>query len=153
MRNSGVVVDRPRRHVAEALIERDGAHLRAEHHPRRTDATGLGLDGGHHQAPHPVSTTVGGDSHALGLHGASGHMLEAGGAHRIAVVVDGDQVNAGVVFAVELKVFGNTLLLDEHGASESEAAGVIGGTLSEMHVHDGPIADGDAGANEAHTVV
>jgi hypothetical protein len=73
-------------------------------------------------------------------------------ANSVAVVVDGDQVGAGVVFAVELEVFGDTLLLDEHGPPQGEAAGAIGGDLGEMDVHVEPIADGDAGANEAHMI-
>ncbi len=99
-----------------------------------------------------MTTPVGGHGHALGLHGAIDHLLEAGGANRVAVVVDGDQVGAGVVFAVEFEVFGDTLLLDEHGPSQGEAAGAIGGDLGEMDVHVEPIADGDAGANEAHMI-
>jgi len=61
-------------------------------------------------------------------------------------------VGAVVVFAVEFEVFGDTLLLDEHGPPQGEAAGAIGWALGDMDVHDVRIADGDAGANEVYMV-
>ena len=147
MGQAGVVVDRPDRDVAEALIKRDRCDLRRQHHARAASSPGLVVQSVHHGGTCTLAARAGNDCDALRLCFTAIEHLEAGGCDHgaasavvVAVVVAHQQMRAVVflLIALDLEFERHALFGDEDRSAQRVAGLTISGSRgdgdSESHV-------------------